>query len=1635
MPVLGPVIEKAMQDNEAPVIDRLSHELIPSSKVLGDVHQNDLQKMVAKMVKIEKGKGPRKSAQEVLDWFPEFDLPEEHQKLAPEDYRDKTDAYWKERWDYREAKYRGRMQKLTKCECLAVIDAVLQRHRNDPDPDGLEALKEGITRYFQEELSLRLPCAMMSYFAALEGEQGVQPEPGGSPSGSSEGQFSAKSSDDGGSEGLGFERPRAEGGLKRPRQEGLASATFELTRSMGLPSGGSGGAGLAGLPVEGLGAPTASGFERLLGSRFAGPLSSGLEGLSGSGVEEGPPGSEGLPGSGLKGLPGSVWKGLPGSGLEEGHPGSRFEGLPGSGLGAPPASEFKGPPGSGSERLPWDMELEAARDGPELGLDDFEPESTGGSDTQEASDEMDVVDKWILCPENEAGANEDEAGGGGGGDESEQETVVVERGQGEAEGGGQSDEERKEEEEEEDEDEDRDDMDSDGGEDDDDRKPPPGGAGNGAADRRGRDGGSGDGDRDGGKGGGSSSFENGDTGSWFLPEWDAGCGLRRGVYVPLRVADVSGARNPQPVAAGGQEMQLSRAAVADVSDVPAGSPLHSVAWEVQAPPPPAPLMPDDDEGSSEPRPGLGLQGWVGGAFKKSTTNPRSETSAATALEVSGAELGGGTSDRPEEGPVADTAKAVDIAQMGIANLDLNSTVLPDVPAKYMCPITGGDMVDSVFLFSSGQSDERATTEHRLSFLDGARRESESDSSGLAAEDASSTVSVHVTKDPDVMTALSNLLLDGGLNAKVAIGAEQLTDLLQAHPQKWMQVYEAEAVEPLVRVLGFKGQVRLFAVTALEAIMAAAVREAYGNNNKVAENACGEIIEKARDSLLELLSDESLAIRGKAAETIGHCLEVRTISVLLAKQEKTGLITGLVHLSFAEGLHEMMHGVHGPATVESVRSIGRRVLCQLARVVVTNQAQSAKLAADPAPEDVVDSLWKLVLDRATTIEALEMLTWLAQGAPSGLSEQSVVEGAGARERKAVLTYLLGQAESNKPLRLPLAKFLAGLAATASEPGDLLGTAGVDKLLRLLQALVKEIGDEPGAAEGWACVSLVVDFLATTSSGEGEDETQEGSADVKRRELSVTTLLELLRLATKESVPRARFSDLSPSLQNSIQSSQSSALRCVGVLSVSRPFARRFVEEGGVELISMVFQAVRSRTRDCAEALAGLMVACPVKTEAALKNSAALLGLCKMLDGGNGEERLAALHVLDLVVSTGSVAQNLEPTWLCPEGEESANCRTAGAELFAKLSSTNGWGDRGTSAIGAALGFLTDAQKRGLMGGPAVQSVLQALKALTTNPRLCAALTGDKQGVNVLVQVAKQLKTPTAQIMTQISECVPETAAADSRFVAALVSLLDDPDAQSSAAAALDKLASGAAHLGNVAGAGNAHVAVLLKAVPLAKVEDKIMLVRVLWRLCKGIGAAVIETVLSGGGLKILLTAAKTLEASGRTGDAVACLVAITSLKVAATDLGRDIVAASATAFLVKLLEASVKGSREDRVRYAVFFLGCAARVDPDACMHAGIIPALELHLADAKKKDECTLAGIEVIAALLSGASGETARDALVKTNAAAHCAALARAGKRCPGKAQNVSCGGECIAEATIVTKELARSRSSKKSSWRGILG
>ncbi|GAQ90674.1 Hypothetical protein KFL_006710040 [Klebsormidium nitens] len=907
--------------------------------------------------------------------------------------------------------------------------------------------------------------------------------------------------------------------------------------------------------------------------------------------------------------------------------------------------------------------------------------------------------------------------------------------------------------------------------------------------------------------------------------------------------------------------------------------------------------------------------------------------------------------------------------------------------------------------------------------------------GLAGEDASSTVSAEVTKDPDVMAALSNLLLDGGLNAKVAIGAEQLTDLLQAHPQKWMQVYEAEAVEPLVRVLGLKGQVRLFAVTALEAIMAAAVREAYGNNNKVAENACGEIIEKARDSLLELLSDESPAVRGKAAETIGHCLEVRTISVLLAKQEKTGLITGLVHLSFAEGLHEMMHGVHGPATVECVRGIGRRVLCQLARVVVTNQAQSAKLAADPAPEDVVDSLWKLVLDRATTIEALQMLTWLAQGAPSGLSEQSVVEGAGARERTAVLTYLLGQAESNKPLRLPLANFLAGLAATVSEPGDLLGTGGVDKLLRLLQSLVKEIGAEPGAAEGWACVSFLVDLLATTSTGEGEDETQEGSADVKRRELSVTTLLELLRFTTRESLPRARFSDLGSSLQTSVQNAQSSALRCVAILSVSRPFARRFVEEGGVELISRVLQAVRSRTRDCAKALAGLMAACPVKAETALKNSAALVGLCKILDGGNGEERLAALHVLDLVVSTGSVAQNLEPAWLCPEGEESANCRAAGVELFAKLSSTNGWGDRGTAAIGAALGFLTDAQKRGLVGGPAVQSVLQALTALTSNAQLCTALMGDKHGVTVLVQVAKQLRTPTAQIMTQISECVPETAAADSRFVAALVSLLDDPDAQSAAADALDKLASGAVNLGNLAGAGNAHITVLLKAVPLAKVEDKVMLVRVLWRLCKGIGAAVIEAVVSGGGVKILFTAARTLEASGRTGDAVACLVAIDKLEVAATDLGRDIVAASATAFLVKLLDASVKGSRKDRVRYAVFFLGCAAQVDPDACMHAGIIPALELHLADAKDKDECTLAGTEVIAALLSGVSGETAKDALVKSSAAAHCAALARAGKRCPGKAQNVSCGGECINEATKVTKELARSRSSNKSSWRGTLG
>lgn len=146
-------------------------------------------------------------------------------------------------------------------------------------------------------------------------------------------------------------------------------------------------------------------------------------------------------------------------------------------------------------------------------------------------------------------------------------------------------------------------------------------------------------------------------------------------------------------------------------------------------------------------------------------------------------------------------------------------------------------------------------------------------------------------------------------------------------------------------------------------------------------------------------------------------------------------------------------------------------------------------------------------------------------------------------------------------------------------------------------------------------------------------------------------------------------------------------------------------------------------------------------------------------------------------------------------------------------------------------------------------------------------GDKRGVDVLVQVAKQLKTPTAQIMAQISECVPETAAADGRFVAALVSLLDDPDAQSLAAAALDRLASGAASLGSLAGPENAHVKVLLKAVPLAKVEDKVLLVRLLWRLCKGIGAGVIETVVSGGGVKILFTAARTLEADGRTGEAV------------------------------------------------------------------------------------------------------------------------------------------------------------------------
>lgn len=68
--------------------------------------------------------------------------------------------------------------------------------------------------------------------------------------------------------------------------------------------------------------------------------------------------------------------------------------------------------------------------------------------------------------------------------------------------------------------------------------------------------------------------------------------------------------------------------------------------------------------------------------------------------------------------------------------------------------------------------------------------------------------------------------------------------------------------------------------------------------------------------------------------------------------------------------------------------------------------------------------------------------------------------------------------------------------------------------------------------------------------------------------------------------------------------------------------------------------------------------------------------------------------------------------------------------------------------------------------------------------------------------------------------------------------------------------------------------------------------------------------------------------------------------------------------------------------------------------------------------------VEVIAALVSG---ENAKDALVKTNAAAHCAALARSGKRCPGKVQNGSCGGECIVEATRVTKELTRTRSSTK--------
>ncbi|GAQ81194.1 hypothetical protein KFL_000730300 [Klebsormidium nitens] len=659
MPVLAPVIEKAVQDNEAPVIDRHSHKLIPPSKVLADVRQNDLQKMVAEMIKIEKGKGPRSRAP-VLDCFPEFDVPEEHQKLTPEDYRDKTEAYWQERANYREAKYRGRMQALSKCECHAVIDAVLKRHRNDPD--GLEALKEGITRYFQQELSLRLPCAMMAYFAALKGTQEGQPEPSGSPSGSSEGPLSATSSDDGVNEGFGFEGARVEGGLKRPRREGLAHARFELTRSMGLP-----GSGLDGLPGAGLGRLSGSGLEGPLGSGLEGPLGSGFEGPSGSVVK-------GLPSSGLEGLPSSGFEGLPSAGME-GLPGAGMEGLPGSELGSLPGSKFGGYPGSnfegGSTGLSWDMVLEAARDGPGLVLVDCEPESPGGSALQEGSEEMDT---WILYPKNGAGVYEPEAGAGGWEEENEQEMVVGER-QGEAEGGGQSDEEGGEEEEEEDEDE-GDDMDSDGGGDDDDGKPPPRGGGNGAADCRGRDGGSSDGDRDGGSGGGSRPSDSGDTGSWYLPEWDAGCGLRGGPDVPVRVADVSGARNPQRVAAGGQEMQL--AAIADVSECLAGSRPHSEALAVQAPPPPTPLVPGTNNGSSKPGTGTSLLGWFRRAFKKGTKNAKSENSATTPPELSGVEPGGGTIGRPKEGPEADTPKAVDIAQMGIANLDLNSTVLRSV---------------------------------------------------------------------------------------------------------------------------------------------------------------------------------------------------------------------------------------------------------------------------------------------------------------------------------------------------------------------------------------------------------------------------------------------------------------------------------------------------------------------------------------------------------------------------------------------------------------------------------------------------------------------------------------------------------------------------------------------------------------------------------------------------------------------------------------------------------------------------------------------------------------------------------------------------------------------------------------------